>query len=567
MEDPNKYNINYVKYFNDVLWIVRKDFINGGKKWFILPIINANLQDPCRYGLNPYELGLGARAYGINKTKWKVNYDKQNSTFYWKLIDKNSDEEKDRILNKLSDKFSEYMSIYGEPDEIDIKASNVSAKILFYLKIYGVVFIDQSVKEAINISKVKLLCKLSSYFFNTLNPCDNKKFNRKYSKIKKAYPEYNYLQACFAVFSTYINEQNGFVGKGSLKLMPIKGGKFSIIETKNNCVSIMTLGTNFAHQECLRLLSTINIWNIIKGISQEYFSSDYINRNSEPFQNSKFTSTLPHIVSSSSDIFVKYHETKIKNKTPTPKLEKPHTTSEKLYKSVEKDGFNLGMNLNKSNVNDAFNILITDQEKSAIHLGFVLFSNTEPIKKLINKYFTNTNSTANETVAEPYGISKFNKIIMKYWRTWSDGITLHTSDILMYEAIPHCTMTNKKILLRTYLQTSDYNKFSFRFGMQICNYLSLINSMENIETIDRIKQAAILESNFEQYTIKDDIQTKKPTEYETELFKSLLALLNWKYLDTTELVKTDNNKKIEKYKLLVLELPKDIKEMYGIYDY
>jgi hypothetical protein len=570
-EDANQYYLNTVKIIKDVVRIVRKDTINGGQRWCILPVVNNNTLDPWRYNLNPATLGMGARAYGQNKSKWQVSFDKQKSMYYWKLIDKNSEEEKDRLLKKLENRLNEYMSIFKEPEVVDMDDVHASSKICFTLKTYGVVFLKHRTKEMIDIAKIKLLRNISMYLFDSQDPRDNKKFLKKFNKIKKEYPDYEYLDVCYAALSVYINKQNGFVGKGSFKLQEIKDNKFNIIESKSNNVSLINLNTNFVHQECLRLLSSLNIWHLIKEVSLEYFASGI-------GCNEGVSIDYPHLVSQKSDIILKYYETKIKNKCKLPNLQTIHTS---LNNNNTDEDANIYNNIRD---NGAINISITEQDNSAIHMGWILFSNQEPIRKLINKYFCRYRSTS---------LVKFNKIIMRYWRTQSNGITLYSSHVHMYEAIPHNMLNNQKILLRTHLVASEYNKFSFRFLMQVSSLL--LQSMETMENFDRLSRAAILEGYFEPVIINGNNKEKRRvSNYEKVLFNKLLNSLDWKYLCVLEdeknlntssntvmtiqekrkeedlnenKIKESKDNKVPKYKIFVMELPKDIKEMYGIYNY
>lgn len=543
--DANNYPLETIKMRDSVKWIVKKDVASGGYKWFILNVIDNKFDDPTpsRYGLSPFLFSIGKRAYGKDKTKWKVCYDKKS--YYWKLIDRSSSEEKDRILDKLATKLNDCMQIYGEPNDVNIyensnnnenQENEVVAQLLFNLRAYGCVSLNTDFSKEIMRAKILLLQKISMYLFNNEDPRTNKKFTKSYYKFKYTHPEHNHLQICYAILSKYLTNDYGFKNKGSFLLNPNQTNEFCILQTKNKDTKLMNLNTNIVHRECLRLLQDCNVWEILKKISIEYFS---------PFDiyNQEYKIDCPHIVPDTSEICFKY----IGNKSSHELIGFTQPTSD-----LEN--------------NSAINIIITEQDNTSIHLGWILFSHRPEISKLIKKYLSSNENINN---------AKFQKIIMRYWRTWSNGMVLYSSNICYYEAIPHNITTNKKILLRCHIENEDKYKSSLRFNLQFSNVQ--VPFEENMDMYDRIKLCALLESNFElgDYAkcIKIKNNKKKTSEYEKNNFKNLLTLLDSSpgHTNTTsdKIFERDIEKKIltYDYKFMCLGLPRSIKEMYGIYNF
>lgn len=524
--DANRYELNTVKIRNNVKWIVKRDYASESNKWTVLNVVNEKAHDPSRYGLLACILGLGKRAYGINSTKWKVVMNKSKKSYHWKLIDKTCFDEKERLLAKLGAKFNDYMQMFGEPEEIDIDDPYIIPKILFYLKIYGLVFFKQEFSQEVKDAKIRILRELSKHLLNKENPLDDIKFYKLYVKLKKIYPAYDDISLSFACMSTFINTKHGFIKDGELKLKHIKDNKLCIKEIKNNISFLLNLNTNLVHRECLNLLSSCDIWQILTDVAIEYFS---------PIHNPKRIVNLPYI--DSTNIAIKYQEV---------------NAIKHISKTVEFTPSNLCLD---NNNNDSINILITSQQNTALHLGFVMFSNNPEIKKLINKYLIVSQTRSHGT---NYTDLQFNKILTKYWRALTNGMSLFSSSTYYFEAIPHDVDTNKKILLRYYLEKKDVNKFSFRFNMKLGNKLS--SSMENLESEDKLKLCVMLKNGFEVCDlISDKKLVRKVVNSEKHRLDLLMQKLNKK--------KSDEMNSSTDYKEMVLTLPNDIKAMYGIYDF
>jgi len=518
LDNADKYDLYTVKIRNNVKWIVKNDS-NNNKKWYVLNVIDDKLDNPSRYGLRPFDCGLGKRYYGINKTKWKVVYEKSKNFYEWKMIEKDSAEEKERLLEKIKNKLSDYMHIYGEPEEIDLESNHSTAKILFDLKCYGVIFLKHTFEQEIINALQNILTQVSLHLFNAEDPRENKNFLKKCLKLKKIYSDYDDLQINFIAISSYINTNYGFKNNGDLRLEKVKNNKFNFVASNDDKSYLIYLNTNLFHKSCTQLMSSSNLWKPLKDISFEYFVSH---------KDTNFMIDYPHLLPSTSNFTVQYYDLAAKNT------------------KIQLTPFTLP---NEQHNNDYINVLFTKQQPTSIHLGFILFTNLPDVKKLINKYLTNTTNINR---------MQFNSIIMKYWRALGNGVTIYSSNTCFYEAIPHNTSINKKILLRNFLQKQDLGKLSFRFNMQI----SAIVPHENMELLNKIKLCYFLENGFEITDIINDFtkeyfdknysnnnnKLRKITKHEKKSYHDIIDNLN---LDNIE-------KKIA-------SLHKDIKEMYGIY--
>jgi len=205
---------------------------------------------------------------------------------------------------------------------------------------------------------------------------------------------------------------------------------------------------------------------------------------------------------------------------------------------------------------DRIQSMIIMQNKEAIALGYVLFSNNKKIRKLIAEYF-GKESLNFGSVDDP----KLNKIIDKYWRAPLHGFVIWNQPTIHYEGLP----INDGFLRKFGgMKETPESLRAFSFRAVIGTHTPIELSQQALREICFLSEQGWLpeiyknKHNNDGTAIIKNLVNAKTTQWAipremTQTEKDSLELINRKY----------STEKINKY---VDSLDDIIKEMYGIYN-
>jgi hypothetical protein len=205
---------------------------------------------------------------------------------------------------------------------------------------------------------------------------------------------------------------------------------------------------------------------------------------------------------------------------------------------------------------DRIQSMIIMQDKEAIALGYVLFSNNNKIRKLIANYFGKENLNFG-TVEDP----ELNKIIDKYWRAPLHGFVIWNQPTIHYEGLP----INDGFLRKFGgMKETPESLRSFSFRAVIGTHTPIELSQQALREICFLSEQGWLpeiyknKHNNDGTPIIKNLVNAKTTQWSiprtmTNNEKDLLELINRNY----------NKETIDRY---VDSLDPVIREMYGIYN-